>query len=218
MDAGRRYHSGLLHPRTRPRQLALRSHQHRWAAIASYLPQRTDNNIKNYWNTHLKKKLKRLQPAAVDPPEPSESAGGQLHSQCLSPPLAGNRASTYASSAENISRLLQGWMRSSPEESRRRIGGENSGTAAQEQPKEELNGGELVSGEEFDSILSFENWKNVSFCEDKEEHVGEKQRFENAGAMAVAATAPPLSFLEKWLFEEGATGQVEEMMELPPVF
>ncbi|KAJ4884530.1 myb domain protein 31 [Raphanus sativus] len=29
----------------------------RWAAIASYLPQRTDNDIKSYWNTHLKKKL-----------------------------------------------------------------------------------------------------------------------------------------------------------------
>ncbi|CAN1845057.1 Transcription factor MYB30 [Linum perenne] len=29
----------------------------RWAAIASYLPERTDNDIKNYWNTHLRKKL-----------------------------------------------------------------------------------------------------------------------------------------------------------------
>ncbi|KAF5766046.1 putative transcription factor MYB-HB-like family [Helianthus annuus] len=31
----------------------------KWAAIASYLPERTDNDIKNYWNTHLKKKLIR---------------------------------------------------------------------------------------------------------------------------------------------------------------
>ncbi|CAI9757538.1 unnamed protein product [Fraxinus pennsylvanica] len=33
----------------------------RWAAIASYLPQRTDNDIKNYWNTHLKKRLEKQQ-------------------------------------------------------------------------------------------------------------------------------------------------------------
>ncbi|XP_052203087.1 myb-related protein 306-like [Diospyros lotus] len=29
----------------------------RWAAIACFLPERTNNDIKNYWNTHLKKKL-----------------------------------------------------------------------------------------------------------------------------------------------------------------
>lgn len=29
----------------------------RWSAIARHLPKRTDNEIKNYWNTHLKKRL-----------------------------------------------------------------------------------------------------------------------------------------------------------------
>lgn len=29
----------------------------RWSVIARHLPKRTDNEVKNYWNTHLKKRL-----------------------------------------------------------------------------------------------------------------------------------------------------------------
>lgn len=32
---------------------------HRWSAIAARLPGRTDNEIKNVWHTHLKKRLKQ---------------------------------------------------------------------------------------------------------------------------------------------------------------
>ncbi|KAJ4807061.1 MYB transcription factor [Rhynchospora pubera] len=87
----------------------------KWAAIASYLPQRTDNDIKNYWNTHLKKKLKKLQPTMgqnytipLDSTLPMHDniqekvvENTPLPNLCLHP-------STYASSAENISKLLEG--------------------------------------------------------------------------------------------------------------
>ncbi|GFQ05698.1 myb-related protein 306 [Phtheirospermum japonicum] len=73
----------------------------KWAAIASYLPQRTDNDIKNYWNTHLKKKLKRFQSTSVDD---STTPYHHHHHHHPSP------SSVYASSAENISRLLEKWM------------------------------------------------------------------------------------------------------------
>ncbi|XP_073304213.1 transcription factor MYB106-like [Primulina huaijiensis] len=36
----------------------------RWAAIASHLPKRTDNQIKNHWNTHIKKRLIKM---GIDP-------------------------------------------------------------------------------------------------------------------------------------------------------
>ncbi|RWR89912.1 transcription factor MYB39-like protein [Cinnamomum micranthum f. kanehirae] len=36
----------------------------KWSAIASHLPGRTDNEIKNFWNTHIKKKLIHM---GIDP-------------------------------------------------------------------------------------------------------------------------------------------------------
>jgi transcription factor MYB, plant len=40
--------------------------------IAAQLPGRTDNEIKNYWNTHLKKQLRQM---GLDDPPPGPAAG-----------------------------------------------------------------------------------------------------------------------------------------------
>ncbi|XP_074584167.1 transcription factor MYB60-like [Curcuma longa] len=87
----------------------------KWAAIASYLPQRTDNDIKNYWNTHLKKKIGKNQAEDVCHELVSRYCNtDQIGNPDVSTLPASNLSSTtYASSAENISRLLVGWTRSS---------------------------------------------------------------------------------------------------------
>ncbi|KAI3444573.1 hypothetical protein Pfo_001238 [Paulownia fortunei] len=56
----------------------------RWAAIASQLPGRTDNEIKNLWNTHLKKRLLMM---GIDPQthEPSSISNGMLNRLPSSP-------------------------------------------------------------------------------------------------------------------------------------
>ncbi|KAM3286554.1 myb-related protein [Capsicum chacoense] len=128
----------------------------KWAAIASYLPERTDNDIKNYWNTHLKKKLKKLEAndlyssdghclssiksasrgqwertlqadintakqalqnaLSLDKSRPiSEYTIKSINIDCYPSYIkqeAKMSTSTYASSAENIAKLLKQWTRS----------------------------------------------------------------------------------------------------------
>ncbi|XP_024388129.1 myb-related protein Pp1 [Physcomitrium patens] len=56
----------------------------RWSAIASHLPRRTDNEIKNYWNTHLKKRLMQM---GIDPVTHKSTAAEELVHYSIIPGL-----------------------------------------------------------------------------------------------------------------------------------
>ncbi|KAJ0983640.1 hypothetical protein J5N97_011938 [Dioscorea zingiberensis] len=68
----------------------------KWSAIAARLPGRTDNEIKNYWNTHIRKRLLRM---GIDPVTHSPRLDLLDFSSLLAPSL-------YNPTQLDVSRLL----------------------------------------------------------------------------------------------------------------
>ncbi|KAL6899299.1 hypothetical protein ACP4OV_005957 [Aristida adscensionis] len=66
----------------------------RWSAIATHLPKRTDNEIKNYWNTHLKKRLAKM---GIDPVTHKPRADGGAGAGAASASGARYRAAAHLS-------------------------------------------------------------------------------------------------------------------------
>ncbi|KAK4490729.1 hypothetical protein RD792_001432 [Penstemon davidsonii] len=192
----------------------------KWAAIASYLPERTDNDIKNYWNTHLKKKLKKLESGSGT--DQSTTSHGLSHSisrgqwerrlqdnittakQALHDALSFENTykqlvqPSYASSTENIAKLLKQWVKKpiKSEETSKCSSTQNSSSDQEIVPKRETD-----LNEAFESLFGFESFES-SINSDDFSRSTSPVLVNGESELSDPNVLAPLSVLENWLLDD----------------
>ncbi|CAL0321746.1 unnamed protein product [Lupinus luteus] len=225
----------------------------RWAAIASYLPQRTDNDIKNYWNTYLKKRIKKLEPGfeggslgnvynssskpiprgqwerrlqtdihmakkalseALSPnkilslPEQNDS---NLYNDIGSIKQTNTNSVCYASSADNIARLLKGWMKNPPNKASSKsnsiVSTQNSfnnfaGIESASSSEGKTNSVDL--SETFESLFGYNDSLDYSSNSEFSPSLSPEANtfFQDETKPDTSIAEIPFSLLEKWLLDD----------------